>query len=131
MSDFKKEVELHLMSFLQGNGFSFERQSVDVETGETCIFYVSESCRLKIVRSGRDGEVNCLLAGNQNSQSHISKIEWKYYRSLIPRAGEQTIEDLLAAIPDKPRGCDEQLESIRKDLERHFSKIRHELCEGD
>ncbi len=105
----KEIVEKHFAAVFNAHKLNFAGSQLggrDGKTGEACdsLEFSSALFRLRIERS--DGEINARLW-------HTSWERWRYVREFsVPGPRDESIEDLLVRVPDRPLSDEEMLERL-------------------
>jgi hypothetical protein len=121
---FSKAVERFLAEFMSSNGFSIDDFKELGAEGKSAVFVKSADRKLCIYLSQRDGEINCMIGSTKANNDEIgSGIGWSYVNSVLNRRRSLSIEELLATIPNTPRGYEDQLKEIASNLNIHINEL--------
>jgi len=70
-----------------------------------------------------NGEINCKIGKKNANNDDIGGNDWFFLNSLINDFEELSIEELLAAVPNSPKGFDEQLEELVEKLIEKYEMV--------
>jgi hypothetical protein len=107
-------------------GFQFEEYVDDIDEGgpkAAAVFYRSDDCKIQVYDSRRGGEINCMIAPIDATNTlglYDRSAKWQYLVSFALRQGVAAEEIMKDKLPVKFPTTSQWLESVRNRIEKYY-----------
>jgi len=127
---FESALESRLSSFFRKNRFRHKKSSATDGGNQVEVEYCSNELELKLYRSRREGEINCLIRSSTGNGSNAQEKEWIFVNALLVDQNDFSVNELMKRVPETTPSDDAQISDIAKLLEDNFHTLLIKIAQS-
>jgi hypothetical protein len=132
-SVFAQEVQTIVGPLLSTIGFALDEVDDAVDEGGVAgsvVYYRSSDCKIQVYQSSREGNVNCMIAPVDASNTFGPQdrtFQWQYLTKFVPMP-EASLEQLVQSVSFEPKTTAEELRWVRDNIAKYYDAAHDGIC---